>query len=76
MPIPERRGHDGRRAGFGLDQNVPGDHVHPPNLLPLFNRYAHYAVINGSTDRRGPGQIPRSLNGGSRPGDRTRAADR
>ena len=29
---PEARSHDGRLAGFGLDQNVRSDHV-PPNLL-------------------------------------------
>ena len=30
---PERRGHGGRLAGFGLDQNVRGDHGHPFSLL-------------------------------------------
>ncbi len=36
----QRRGHDGRRAGFGLDQNVRGDHVTPPDFLRLFNRHS------------------------------------
>src|SRR6266581_8928397 len=31
--VPERRGYDGRLAGFGLDQNVRGDHGHPFSLL-------------------------------------------
>jgi hypothetical protein len=38
--LPGRRGHDGSGAGSGLDQNVRGDHMTPPGLLPPFNPHS------------------------------------
>ena len=39
-PGRARRGHGGSGAGSGPDQDVQGDHVTPPGLLPLFNPHS------------------------------------
>src|SRR5215469_3601065 len=45
--VPQRRGHSGRHADLGLDENVRGDHLIPTNLLWLFNRHRGQGVIRG-----------------------------
>ena len=66
--LPEHRSHDGSGAGSGLDQNVQGDHVTPPGLLCLFNPHSPAESSPPQVPgRRGPDQVPRSLNDGPRP---------